>query len=215
MTEKSHYSASPGRHADHYRTYRRGGERPRVSRRLLLATALAGSLLVLFLVAVFSAVRITGLARENIALEAELARTRGELGRMAPELERTKQSMAALVSGRLPYLRQLVPDKVLKIGGPYLKNIIFTVLNQHGVTHYEYLLVMENTTARTVHPAARVLLFDRSGVQIGASEVAGQGDLAPGESRSQSAMVDRFIDAQPRYFYVSTLSFDRSARGIH
>jgi len=52
-------------------------------------------------------------------------------------------------------------------------------------------------------------VFDRYGVQIGSAEVAGRADLSSGESRSQSAVIDRFIDEEPRYFYVSILPADK------
>jgi hypothetical protein len=199
------------RHLRHHRSHRRGEAYQRVSRRFVLAIALSVSLLALFLVIIFSVVRISGLVREDDALQAELARTRQALSQTAPALKRTRKEMAEMVKGRLPHLRDLVTDKVLKIDGPYLKNIVFTVLTQNGSKRYEYRLVMENRTARTLHPEARILVFDSRGVQIGGAKVAGGGDLAPGESRSQSSVIDRFIDEEARYFYVSTLPSERPA----
>ena len=58
-------------------------------------------------------------------------------------------------------------------------------------------------------------MLDRNGVQIGGAEIVDLAELAPGESRSQSAVVDRFIDAEPRYFYVSTLPFVQAAKLDH
>ena len=40
-----------------------------------------------------------------------------------------------------------------------------------------------------------MIVLDRNGVQIGGAEIVDLAELAPGESRSQSAVVDRFIDA--------------------
>ncbi len=199
----------PARHLRHGRSHRSGEGYQRVSRKFVLAIALSVSLLVLFLVIIFSVVRISGLVREDDALQAELARTRQALSQTAAALDRIRKEMAEMVKGRLPHLRDLVTDKVLKIDGPYLKNIVFTVLNQNGSKRYEYRLVMENRTARTLHPEARILVFDSRGVQIGSAEVVGGGDLAPGESRSRSSVIDRFIDEEARYFYVSTLPADR------
>jgi hypothetical protein len=52
-------------------------------------------------------------------------------------------------------------------------------------------------------------VFDRYGIQIGSAEIAGRGEIAPGESRSQSSVIDLFIDEVPLYFYVSTLDANR------
>jgi hypothetical protein len=202
-------SAPTARHSARSRSYRPSSDLRKGSRRLALAVALSISLLVLFLVIVFSVVRISGLGGENEALHAELAKVRQELSQTGPELERTRKIVSEMTKGRLPHLRDLVLDKVLVINGPYLKNIVFTVLNQNGTKNYEYKLVMENSTSRTIHPAARMYVFDRYGVQIGSAEVAGRADLAPGESRSQSSVIDRFIDEEPRYFYVSSLPSDK------
>lgn len=200
--------ARAARHSARSHSYRPSAALHKVSRRLALAIALTASLLVLFVVIIFSVERISGLVRENNTLQAELVKARQELSQTGPELERTRKIVSEMAKGRLPHLLDLVPDKVLKINGLYLKNIVFTVLHQNGTKRYEYKLVMENSTARTVHPEARMFVFDRYGVQIGSAEVAGRADLAPGESRSLSSVIDRFIDEEPRYFYVSTLPAD-------
>ena len=205
-------SRVPGaRHSTRSRSYRSSSDLHKVSRRLALAVALSVSLLVLLFVIIFSVIRIDGLVEENDALKAELTKTRLELSQTVPELERTRKIMSGMTKGRLPHLLDLVPDKVLQVNGSYHKNIVFTVLNQNGTKSYEYKLVMENSTAKMVRPAARIFVFDRFGVQIGSAEVAGRADLASGESRSQSGVIDRFIDEEPRYFYVSTLLGDKPA----
>ena len=203
--------APAARHSARSRSHRSSSELHKVSRRLALTVALSASLLLLLFVIIFSVIRISGLEEGNDALQAELTKARQELSQTGPELERTRKTLAEMTKGRLPHLLDLVPDKVLNINGPYLKNIVFTVLNQHGTKSYEYKLVMENSTAKTVRPAARIFVFDRHGVQIGSAEVAGRTDLASGESRSQSSMIDRFIDEEPRYFYVSTMPADKPA----
>ncbi|MBU1979839.1 MAG: hypothetical protein KJ958_11805 [Gammaproteobacteria bacterium] len=196
---------APGaRHSARSRSSHSSSELHKVSRRLALAVALFVSLLALLFVIIFSVIRIDGLEEENEVLQTELTKTRLELSQTGPELEKTRKIMSEMTKGRLPHLLDMVPDKVLQINGPYLKNIVFTVLNQNGTKSYEYKLVMENSTAKTVRPAARIFVFDRHGVQIGSAEVAGRAELASGESRSQSAEIDLFIDEEPRYFYAST-----------
>src|SRR3972149_3731536 len=82
----------------------------KVSRRLVLVVALSVSLLVLFLVVIFSVVRISSLASENDSLQAELAKARQELSQTGPELEKTKKIVSEMTKGRLPRLLDLVPD---------------------------------------------------------------------------------------------------------
>ncbi len=202
LDDSVHYSA-------HGHSHRSNSDLHKVSRRLLLTIALSVSLLALLVVIIFSVVRINGLARENDVLQAELDNARQELSKAAPELERSRKIVSEMAKGRLPHLSDLVPDKVIKIDGSYLKNIVFTVLNKNGAKSYEYKLVMENGTPRTVHPEVRIFVFDRYGVQIGSAEVPGRVDIAPGESRSQSAEIDRFIDEEPHYFYISTSPADK------
>lgn len=201
--------AHAARHSARSRSSRSNSDLRKGSRRLALAVALSVSLLVLFLVIMFSVVRISSLMEENDALQAELTKVRQDLSQTGPELERTRKIVSEMTKGRLPHLRDLVLDQVLVINGSYLKNIVFTVLNNNGTKNYEYKLVMENSTARTVRPAARMFVFDRYGVQIGSAEVASRADLTPGESRSQSSVIDRFIDEEPHYFYVSSLPADK------
>jgi|APIni6443716594_1056825.scaffolds.fasta_scaffold244006_1 cell division protein FtsB len=201
------------RHSSRSRSSRSSSDLHKVSRRLALTVALFVSVLALLFVIIFSFIRISGLEEQNEVLQAELTKTRQELSQTGPELERTRKIISEMTKGRLPHLLDLVPDKVLQINGPYLKNIVFTVLNQNGTKSYEYKLVMENSTAKSVRPAARIFVFDRYGVQIGSAEVAGRAELASGESRSQSSAIDRFIDEEPRYFYVSTLPADKPPAG--
>lgn len=197
------------RHSTRSHSHRSSPAIHKISRRLALAVALSVSLLVLLLVIIFSVVSISGLDRKNDALQTELAKARQELSQTAPELEQTRKIVSEMTKGRLPHLIELVPDKVLNIKSPYLKNIVFTVLNQNGTKTYEYKLVMENSTAKTIRNTARMLVFDRYGVQIGSAEMAGRAEIAPGESRSQSSMIDLFIDEEPYYFYISTSPADK------
>lgn len=202
-------SARVARHSGRSHAYRSSPTLHKVNRRLALMIALSVSLAALFIVIIFSVVRISGLVGEGEVRNAELAKLRQDLSQAGIELERARKILSEMTKGRLPHLIDLVPDKVLKINGSYLKNIVFTVLNQNATSRYEYKLVMENTTTRTVYPEARIFVFDRYGVQIGSAEVAGRSGLAPGESRSQTAVIDRFIDEEPRYFYVSTSPADK------
>lgn len=186
------------RHAEHAsRTARR-----RRSQRLMLAIALGVALLLLLLVSIFTGARIEHLSSENSKLNADLFQARQQLAKATPELQEARKELADVTKGRLPHLRELVPDKVIKLDAGYVKNIVFTVLRQNGQTRYEYRIVMENASDGMVRPEVRVLAFDQRGIQVGTGEVTDRSDMSPGESRAYSSVIDRFMDEEPRYFYV-------------
>lgn len=183
--------------------------------KLALPIALAVSVLMLLFFGIFSITSISGYAHENETLRAELNKAQQALKEIEADLERARKSQAGITKGRLPYLHDLVPDKVLNINNAYIKNVVFTVLNQNGTNVYEFKLVVENSSTRNVRPKSRMIVFDRNGVQIGGAEIADLADLGPGESRSQSAVIDRFIDAEPHYFYVSTMPAAQAPKLSH
>jgi len=203
------------RHSSRRHSSRSHAEKHKSHYKLVLPMALAVSVLALLLVGVFLIVSINDHEQEIDVLHAELTKTRQELKQVAPELQRAQKTLADMAKDRLPYLHDLVPDKVLNINNAYVKNVVFTVLNQNGTNIYEFKLVVENSSTRNVRPKSRMIVFDRNGVQIGGAEIADLAELAPGESRSQSAVIDRFIDAEPRYFYVSTMPHTQAAKLNH
>ena len=136
-------------------------------------------------------------------MESELFKVKQQLSLAAPELERSRKELALMIKGRLPHLRELTPDKVINVNISPFKNIVFTVLNQNGKKRYEFKLVMENTGENLVQPDVRIFVFDQHGVQVGMSEITDRVDLMPGESRSYSSVIDRFINEEPRYFFIS------------
>jgi cell division protein FtsB len=182
-------------HADH-------SSRRRRSQRLMLAMALSVTLLLLIVVSIFSVIRIGTLADANDAMNAELFQAKQELAKVAPELQQARKELANATQGRLPHLRELTPDKVINVDNGYVKNIVFTLLRSTNGTRYEYRVVMENKSDSMVRPEVRVFVFDHRGIQVGMGEVADRTDMIPGESRSYSSAIERFMDEEPRYFYV-------------
>lgn len=180
------------------------GTRRRRSQRLMLALALAVTLLLLLLVSIFSAIRIGTLADANDVMHAELFQAKQELAQVAPELQQARKELANITQGRLPHLRTLTPDKVIDVDSGYVKNIVFTLLRSSNGTRYEYRVVMENKTDALVRPEVRVFVFDHRGIQVGGGELTDRTDMIPGESRSYSSSIERFMDEEPRYFYVWT-----------
>jgi hypothetical protein len=169
----------------------------------MLAIALCFALLGLFFITVLYFSKTASLSRANAALRADLERKEQELGRLQPQLENAQQELEQILSGRYPHLHRLEPDKVLTLNQGHIKNIVFTVVKHGGERKYEYKVVMENSQGHEIRPDFTLIVFDTLGVQTGISEASQLGALAPGESRSHSAVVDIFLEREPRYFYVS------------
>ncbi|TCV83309.1 hypothetical protein [Sulfurirhabdus autotrophica] len=186
-------------HSDHASRNRQR----RSSQRLILAVALAISIIILLLVSVYATIRISHLSQENSEMHGDVFKLKQELSLVAPELERSRKESAALIKGRLPHLRDLIADKVIAINEPPIKNIVFTVLNQNGNKRFEFKLVVENTKDTILHPEVRIFAFDRHGVQVGMAEISDHNGINPGESRSYSSVIDRFLDEEPIYFFAS------------
>lgn len=176
----------------------------RKSQRLMLAVALGIALLLLLLVSVISEMRIAGLAQDVQIVQTELFQAKQALAKATPELQQARMELSNLIKGHFPHLQELVTDKVIKLDAGYAKNVVFTVLHKNEKLLYEYRLVLENTSESSVRPDARVFVFDHRGAQIGMGEIAERTDMIPGESRSFSSIIERFIDEEPRYFYVWT-----------
>jgi cell division protein FtsB len=183
------------RHGEH-------GARRRRSQRLVLGIALVISVFLLIVVGVSSAIRVGSLSADNDALSEELFQVKQELEKVKPQLEQARKELSNSTQGRLPHLRELVPDKVIAVDTAYVKNIVFTPLRSSDGTRFEYRMVLENKSDSLVRPEVRVFIFDERGVQVGGGEVSDRADMTPGESRSYSGAIERFMEEPPRYFYV-------------
>jgi len=146
--------------------------------------------------------RVTTLANANRALTEELFRHEQEIRQLRPRLEASERELQMLMEGRLPNLHSLIPDQVIQVQEQYIKNIVFTVVNQGEDKNYEYKLVMDNAGQLRIQPHFRVLVFDRMGVQVGVDEVELGDTLGAGESRSHASTLDVFMNGQPRYFAI-------------
>lgn len=196
---------SPGRSAS-----RRHGSRHRSrhsSRSLLPVIALTavGAVAVISLL-LYLFGTIARYSSENNLQRAEIGQKDTELRELRAELKRVTAEFDALVKARLPNLKALEHDKVIPLNQGYVRNILFTETHSGDKTGYEYRIVVENNQSRPAMPEIRVMLFDRTGVQIGGATVAGVPLMRTGDSESFSGEVDVLIDAVPEYFYVESRS---------
>lgn len=168
----------------------------------VLAVLLGLSVFLLVVGAITLGGRVTALANANRALSQELFRHEQEITQLRPRLEASERELQMLMEGRLPNLHSLIPDQVIQVQEQYIKNIVFTVVNQGEDKSYEYKLVMDNADELRIQPRFRVMVFDRMGVQVGVDEVELGDALGAGESRSHASTLDVFMESQPRYFAI-------------
>ncbi len=81
---------------------------------------------------------------------------------------------------------------------------LLTVTRSGDKESYEYTIILENVDSPSALPVVQVLLFDRTGVQVGGDRVEGAGMLRPGDKQTFSGEIPLFMDATPEYFYVDS-----------
>ncbi|MFO7858139.1 MAG: hypothetical protein R6V11_04370, partial [Ectothiorhodospiraceae bacterium] len=128
---------------------------------------------------------------------------------LTEEIATQREEIALLVQGRAPRLRPIVLDEVVPINQGYVRHVLFTVTRKGSAENYEYTMVMENDSHGQIDPDVKIMFFDRTGIQVGVSEIGWQprgrqnvDSLARGEVRSHSASVDLFDESPPEYFLV-------------
>ncbi len=171
---------------------------------MIALTALGAVAVISLLLYLFGT--IARYSSENNLQRAEIGQKDTELRELRAELKRVTAEFDALVKARLPNLKALEHDKVIPLNQGYVRNILFTETHSGDKTGYEYRIVVENNQSRPAMPEIRVMLFDRTGVQIGGATVAGVPLMRTGDSESFSGEVDVLIDAVPEYFYVESRS---------
>jgi hypothetical protein len=133
------------------------------------------------------------------------------------ELETVKAELDALVKSRLPGLMPLKYDETIEVDERYIRNIIFTLVNNGTKRYYEYRLVMQNDSLSVVRPDVEILLFNDIGVQIGAAQVdymdgsaeVTRSALNPGDVRSYTSSIQLNRDEKPRYFLIAVSGVNR------
>ncbi len=173
--------------------------------RLAVIIILLGIFLALLLViTVYLGLELAQVTKNANRLATELTDAKLALSTMKPRQEEAWQGPLQIAKEQPPALIDMQFDKVIPINKGYLKNIMFSVVNRNGQKRYEYRLVFENTTPHQVYPHARVTLFNKSQTQIGMDEISDYTELAPGESRSHSALMTHLADQEPHRFSVDT-----------
>lgn len=184
------------------RRRRYGSSRRRALLVSVLGLSLGVSIFLLIGVAITLGGRVSKLTKANSELNTALFRFEQQVKELEPRVEELEEELRQVVAGRFPNLHPLEPDTVLPVNEQYVKNLVFTVINQGTVKHYEYRVVMENPFDHAVRPHFRVMVFDRLGVQVGVDEINEMEDLNAEESRTYSSRLDLFKTGEPRYFHI-------------
>lgn len=205
-----HPSAVPasdhsGRHSSRHGHSSRRHRRHRTSANIILFVTGLVIVLVVFIIFASYLFLAGSHSRGEISwLQTQLDARETELREANRKIQDIEAEFAALVDQKLPHLQELSFDEVINVWQDFVKNIVFTQTHLNGVRTYEFRIVAENNNSKLVSPKFRVLLFDRSGVQIGGATEAGGALLRSGESTTFYDRLDIFIDAVPAYFYIDT-----------
>jgi hypothetical protein len=154
---------------------------------------------------------IAGKSTEYEHARLELRKLEKALAETNKEVATLRKEKADLVQSRIPGVLPLTFDETIDIDNPYIRNIIFTEVKNGKEKTYEYRLVMNNDTLSVVHPKVQILVFNDIGIQIGEAKVEFRDQstgrvhmvLAPGEVRTQTAVIKLVRDEKPQYFLLA------------
>jgi hypothetical protein len=176
----------------------------------ILGIALALSLLISLLMAIALASyarKASLLSGIGSGLRLEIANITEQSEHKTKRIKTLESEIQALTLNRLPGLINLNFDEVIEVDKHYVKNIVFTRTGKKGHHLYEYKVVLENHNA-ALQPALKILLFDRSGVQVGMSSLSHkteQGSISrldQDEVRTHYSVVQLPDKSEPEYFQV-------------
>jgi len=190
-------------HDRYLRTGRSSRSRMKI---LVLGVVLGVALLVLLVVSIYSAAKISALGGEKMDLERKLVAAEQEAQSLKPQLEKTLAELNDLVQSRFPNLQQLAINNMLEINEGLIKQVVFTKIKQGKQDVYKYLVVAENNAIKKINPSFRVLLFDEFGVHVGSADVLDKRVLEAGESRDYTGEFELIFDTMPKHFYIEDLS---------
>jgi len=204
-----HYNESsddyPYHRSRRHRSRSRSGGRDSSKFKLIVILAVCFAFESMYLL--FSYISMNMLEYENLDLNLAERKQTQELETLRPEFKKLGSDIAMLNESRLPDLIPLEVDKVIEMDKDYVKNIVFTASGKGEDKHYEYKMVMHNSTLNLIHPQVDILFFDQIGIQVGLSRLGVQKDGTPtlevmerGEIRSFSSQLELTHTNTPNYF---------------
>lgn len=207
-------------HSDSSRdSNRRSSSRGRAihKKRTRLIQALGASLILSVIINLFAVVALGRyihkarlLSGVNASMQEQLSDSVSQSESMTQLIATLEKEVELLTLKRLPGLLNLRYDEVITLDNEYVKNIVFTQTGKIGDKLYEYKLVLENHRS-ALQPSLKIILFDRTGVQIGASELNNKPAhgsvmrLDQDEIRTHYSFVKLPEQAIPEYFQIILL----------
>ncbi|MEH6358469.1 MAG: hypothetical protein V7745_05735 [Pseudomonadales bacterium] len=173
---------------------------------MLLAICLAVTLLILLVVSIYSASKISSLSGEKTDIERQLITVEAKIEALNPQLTQARLELNELVQNRFPNLHELKINNMMEVNQGLIKQVVFTKIKQGNRDVYKYLVVAENSAVKKINPSFRVLLFDEFGVHVANADVVDKRVLEPGESRDYTDELELIFDSLPKHFYIEDLS---------
>ncbi len=158
---------------------------------------------------------IMNLKKENIEIQENLVKNRGELDLARGETEKLQQNIQSLLKSQLPGLINIQYNQIITLNNGYLVNIVFNKVNNKTTRGYEFRILIKNETLATIWPKIKMSFFDKSGIQMNSIEIGVGKDalmkidtLNPAEERSDSSPVIKLLDNEelPVYFMIKLLT---------
>jgi cell division protein FtsB len=167
------------------------------------------ALVALLLVVLGLSIRLGMYARDYARLNT-LEQTRAaQLVEQQEEAAALRAELDAMVQERLPRLTPITLDQVIPVNDHYVRNVMFMVTRKGREERYEYTMVMDNNGLQHVYPDVKIMLFDRSGIQVGVAEVGydrsgrpNENVLERGEIRTHSSLIQLFDESPPEYYLI-------------
>lgn len=198
-------------HRSRHRTRRKSSSASELYMCKRVVTVFKGSAILLLICAaiggLFMRNYVAQLHEDLSAHTYKIKQLRDQRARWQARVDQLEHELASHVTGNLPDLNPLVYDRVIEVDQDYVKNLVFSVSRKAGKTDYEYQMVLHNRSPTVIQPRVKILLFDRTGLQIGISDLKGLKDnvLIPEESRSLHETFDILLeDREPAYFMIVT-----------
>jgi len=173
---------------------------------LVLGVALGAMLLVLLVVTIYSAAKISSLGGEKVDLERKLIPAEQEVQSLKPQLEQPRSELNDLVQSHFPNLQPFEINTMLEINEGLIKQVVFTKIKRGKQDVYKYLVVADNAAVKKINLSFRVLLFDEFGVHVSNADVLDKRVLEAGESRDYTDEFELIFDTTPKHFHIEDLS---------
>ncbi len=176
----------------------------------LMITALLVVVMGTTMAAIYYWTKVDTLDGEALSLSTDLSHAQKELEKARELLRQQDGEISAMMTRRIPGVAELTFDTLFDLNNKYLRKLTFSQAGVGKDKVIEYHAVLENKTSSPILPDARIILFDRMGLQVGAVKLDKDRSASPAtlpelradETRTYAGTVLTERDAEPKYFLV-------------